>query len=84
MILSMILVPLVFVFLAVVTVANPAASEPRPIFTDHMGVDEPRILDPEVVAKVNKNWLRDVKESTGKEYEKNYGKFVVNISSSFY
>ena len=68
MILSMILIPFFIVFLTVVTVGNPAAASPRNRFVDPM-VDEPRVLSPEVVAKVNDNWLRDVKASTAKEYK---------------
>ena len=83
MILSMVLVPFLFLILTVVTVGNPAAVSPRSGFVDPM-VDEPRVLAPEVVAKVNDNWLRDVKHSTAKEYKLEYKKFQVNTSSEYF
>ena len=79
MILSMILVPFLLIFLTVVIVGNPAPASPGNGFVDPM-VDEPRVLSPEVVAKVNDNWLRNVKPSMAKEYELQYKKFGVNTS----
>ena len=83
MILSMILVPFLFVILTVVTVGNPAAASPGNGFVDPM-VDELRVLSPEVVAKVNDNWLHNVKHSTAKEYELEYKKFQVNTSFEYF
>ena len=80
MILSMILVPFLFIFLTVVTVGNPAIATTENGFADPMD-DEPGVLSPEVVAKVNENWLRDVKASTAKEYKQGYTKFQVETSS---
>ena len=80
MILSIILVPFLFHILTVATVGNPATVSPGIGFVDPM-VDEPRVLTPEIVAKVNDNWLRDVKHSTAKEYNMEYKKFKVNTSS---
>ena len=79
----MILVPFLFIVLSVVTVGNPAAAPPGNGFVDPM-VDEPRVVSPEVVAKVNDNWQRDVKPSTAKEYEVEYKKFRVNSSECFF
>ena len=83
MILSIVLVPLLFFILTVVTVGNPAIVPPHNGFVDPME-DEPRVLSPEVVAKVNENWLRDVKASTGKDYEKDYIKFQVKTSPKWF
>ena len=60
MIVSMFLVPLLFVILTVVAVGNPAATPPGNGLVDSM-TEEPEVLSPEVVGKVDQNWLRDVK-----------------------
>ena len=54
MILSMFLVPLLFVILTVVTVGNPAVTPPENRFVDPMN-EEPTLLSPEVVAMVDEN-----------------------------
>lgn len=82
MILSMILIPFLFVFLTVVTVGNPAVASLGKRFVDPM-VDEHRVLSLEVVAKINDNWLRNIKHSTAKEYKLEYKIIVVNTSSVF-
>ena len=80
MIVSMFLVPLLFVILTVVAVGNPAATPPGNWLVDSM-TEEPEVLSPEVVGKVDQNWLRDVKAATAKQYVLEYKKFQASISS---
>ena len=61
MILSIILLPLIFIVLTMVTVGNPLTSPTSEIGFVDPTVDEPKVPSPEVVAKVDENWLREVK-----------------------
>ena len=83
MIVSLILVPLFFVILTVVTVGDSAAS-PTNGFVDPMQEEEPTALSPAVVANVDGNWLRNVKPSAARQYELGYNKFRVSVSSDIF
>ena len=82
MIFSLIWVPLLILILTVVT-ALPAAS-PTNRFVNPAQEEEPAALSPAVVAKLDANWLRDVKASAAKQYKLGYKKFQASVSSDIY